>query len=202
MGCASAADEFSIIIPMKPCVLAFSGQIASGKTTIAKSASKVLEWKYASFGDFVRAEAVLRGKNPESREDLQETGNKLIGHGWELFCKAVLECANWKPGEGLVIDGIRHVEGLQVIREIVAPLNIYLIYIAVDEEIRNRRLASKNIQQEKLLQIEHHDTETQVPNTLLSLADTVLDGGGATDSAVVYLRNWLEIKQKDQVNSS
>ena len=197
MGCASATDEFKNIIPMKPCVLAFSGPIASGKTTIAKSASRVFEWKFASFGDFVRAEAVLLGKNPESREDLQETGNILIGHGWKLFCKAVLECANWRPGEGLVVDGIRHVEGLQDIREIVTPLHVYLVYVAVDEEIRNQRLASKNIQQDKLLQIEHHSTETQVPNVLLSMADTVLDGGGNKDSIVVGLIEWLERKQKE-----
>lgn len=176
---------------MKPCVLAFSGPIASGKTTIAKSLSKALEWKYASFGDFVRAEAVLRGKNLESREVLQEIGNDLISQGWGIFCKAVLDGADWKSGEGLVIDGIRHVDGMQVLKGIVVPLDVYLIYITIDKDVRSQRLVDKNIQPHDLIHIEQHSTEVQVPNALLSLADIILNGGDIADNIVATLKEWL-----------
>ena len=116
---------------MKTAVLSFAGPIASGKTTLSKEVSRKLSWKYASFGGVIKNEAIKRGYNPVSREIMQEIGNEFIESGWKNFCNLVLNDVHWVQGEGLVVDGVRHVEGLMTITEIAAPQTVYfnlLIY--------------------------------------------------------------------------
>jgi dephospho-CoA kinase len=62
---ASVGDE-----PVKPVVLTFAGRIASGKSTLSRQIAVTLGWPWASFGDYVRAEATRRGFDPTSRTAL------------------------------------------------------------------------------------------------------------------------------------
>ncbi|MCL7451691.1 MAG: AAA family ATPase, partial [Anaerolineae bacterium] len=129
---------------MNTFVLAFSGSIGSGKTTITEAVAKSLGWKLASFGRVVRKEARQRGLDPESRETLQLLGSELIEEGWEGFCQAVLVDAGWKQGEGLLVDGIRHIEALEMLRILVQPLRLFLIHVHVKACMREKRLFNRN----------------------------------------------------------
>jgi len=104
-----------------PLILAFSGGIGSGKSTLSSGVAEALEWPRVSFGRYVRAVALDRGLDAESREVLQEVGESLITAGWVPFCRAVLTQADWRPERSLVVDGIRHVEALQTLRALAAP---------------------------------------------------------------------------------
>jgi dephospho-CoA kinase len=129
---------------VKSLVLAFSGSIGSGKSTLSLSVAKALNWPYVSFGNHVRTVALLRGLG-ESREVLQEVGESLIQEGWEQFCKSVLAQTTWEPGEPLVVDGIRHVEAVETLQLLIVPSELLLIHITLNEPTRKARLYKRDV---------------------------------------------------------
>ena len=180
---------------MKPIVLGFAGKIASGKSTLSKEISQHLGWQYISFGDYVRT--VARSRNlEESREVLQNLGASLIDLGVEKFCQSVLAQVNWKPLQPLVIDGIRHVEVVKILRRIISPLEFRLVFICIDEKILNARLNERNIiHYQNYQDIETHSTEVQVQNLLPTIADLTVDGTKKTEELVQEIVSWMQKSQ-------
>ncbi len=160
---------------MDNVVIAFTGPIGSGKSTISIALAEALGLSRASFGDHVRSVAKQRGLTPD-REMLQIIGSELIKNGCGPFCKAVLSQAGWKKGDSIIVDGIRHIEAIEALRQMTAPLKFILIFISIEDEDRQSRLMSKGIMDKgKKSKIESHSTEAQV-NSLHSKASLVLDG--------------------------
>jgi dephospho-CoA kinase len=174
-------------------VLAFSGPIGSGKTTIARQTAQTLDWKLASFGDFVRKEARRRRLDDQSRDVLQDLGDELIRRGWEGFCRAVLADSGWVQGQGLIVDGIRHVEGMEAVRALVRPVPLLLVYVQIDERTRSARLYGRDaLGSQELQRIDSHNTEQQVKEVLKDIADIVVDGRLPTESIVKGLIHQLD----------
>lgn len=160
---------------MDNIVIAFAGPIGSGKSTVSVALARVLDLSRASFGDHVRSVAKQRGL-AQDREILQIIGSELIENGWGPFCKAVLLQADWKKGDSIIVDGIRHIEAIEALRQMTAPMRFVLIFISIEEQDRQSRLMSKGIMDKKEKSIiESHSTEAQV-NSLHSEANLVLDG--------------------------
>jgi len=113
-----------------PAVVAISGMIGSGKTTIATLLSERLRWPYAAYGDLIRTVAASRGLTGD-RADLQQIGGELIAAGWDSFTRLVLGQASWAPGQALILDGLRHAAGAGALARIVAPLPAIVIYLDV-----------------------------------------------------------------------
>lgn len=162
---------------MKSIILAFSGGIGSGKTTLSKEVSTLLNWKRISFGDYVRAVAIERDIDSNSREKLQELGESLIEKGWDVFCNDLLKKYQWKSDQCLVIDGIRHKEAIDTLRKITFPSKVFLIFISLDFKNRQQRLLENGVKQINDLQrFDSHSTETQVSSVLSQISDLILDG--------------------------
>jgi len=160
---------------MDNIVIAFAGQIGSGKSTISIALAEALGLSRASFGDHVRSVAKQRGLT-QDRKMLQIIGSELIKNGWGPFCKAVLSQAGWKRGDSIIVDGIRHIEAIETLRQMTAPLKFVQIFISIEEEDRKSRLMSKGIMDKKGKSIiESHSTEAQV-YSLHNEANLVLDG--------------------------
>lgn len=177
---------------MKLIVLGFAGRIASGKSTLSKEISQHLGWQYVSFSYYVRTVARNR-KLDESREVLQNLGASLINQGVEKFCQSVLAQVNWQPLQPLVIDGIRHVEVVKVLQKIISPLEFRLVFISIDEKIRNARLDKRNITDYQNNQgIEAHSTEVQVQTLLPRIADLTVDGTQKTEELVQEVLAWMQ----------
>jgi len=177
---------------MKSIILAFSGQIGSGKSTISCLVADELGWKHTSFGDYVRT--VARDRNLElSREILQDLGSRLINEGWEHFCKAVLEQAQFKAGEYLVVDGVRHTEALNTIRDMTYPSIVFLIYIQLEPSKRQKRLEIKGLTDKGVIRrIEEHSTEKQVQTILPQVADLIVDGSKPRLQIVNDIVTWIK----------
>lgn len=156
-------------------VIALSGKIASGKSTVASEFAKEVGWPCVSFGDYVRSVAQSRGL-PESRETLQEIGDRFIRTNLEDFCKSVLNQADWKPGQSLVIEGVRHAEVNILLRNLVAPSRYFLAYLKVDDDLRKQRLRREGIDDRELIHVETHPTEEQVTRVLPHIADYIFEG--------------------------
>lgn len=175
---------------MNPLILAFAGRIASGKSTVAHQVSKAFDWPYVSFGEYIRVEARRRGLE-ETRENLQLLGDQFIASGWEQFCKLVLSQANWNLGMSLVVDGIRHADGLEVLRNITAPQPVLLVFVDVPENIRTVRLNNRGIKWEQQQQQDLHNSELQVRNALPQIANLIIDGTDPVTSLVNRISLWL-----------
>lgn len=157
-------------------VLALSGKIKSGKSTVASKFAESVGWPHVSFGDYLRVIANQRGLEPK-REILQDIGDGFIRKDLEGFCRAVLAQAEWHPGQSLVIDGVRHAEVNNLLRSLVSPSRYVLTYLSVDDQVRQARLRLEGIDaQDSVQKVEDHPTEEQVKNVLPHIADYILNG--------------------------
>ena len=176
---------------MTSTILAFSGAISSGKTTLSQEIASKLDWKKTSFGDYVRSIAKQKGVE-QSRENLQQLGEKEIEFDCKKFCNNVLSLVNWKKGENLIIDGIRHKEVLDNLKTVTSPSDVYLIYIDLD--LKNRDQRSQNSESE-LKKYDSHSTEKQVVYILPKIADLVIDGNKKIEEIVSEILEWINSKQ-------
>jgi transcriptional regulator with XRE-family HTH domain/dephospho-CoA kinase/Zn-dependent peptidase ImmA (M78 family) len=183
-------DRSLLLRALEPQVLAFSGKIGSGKSTLSQEVAHALQWKRASFGDYVRTVAKSEGLEP-SRDVLQELGASLAKKP-EEFCRAMLAHYGWQSGEPLVIDGVRHKEILDALRRIVAPLEVRVVYLAIDDQKRHERLMQEDqIDEKKLGQVEAHSTEKQVMDVLPKIADLTVSAERPIEDLVRDIVTWV-----------
>jgi ribosome-binding protein aMBF1 (putative translation factor) len=191
LGLLNPIDRDLLMRALEPLVLGFAGKIGSGKSTISAEVARVLGWTRASFGDYLRIVAKSNGFG-ETREVLQELGASLVEKSAEEFCRAVLAHYQWSAGEPLVVDGIRHAEVVDALRRLVAPLELRLVFLDVDDSTRRHRLSQLDADIPKKLElVEAHPTEDQVSERLPSLADLRLPGNQPVAQLVSTVVNWV-----------
>jgi cytidylate kinase len=184
-------DRDLLLRALEPLVLAFSGKIGSGKTTLSQQVAEALGWRRASFGEYLSTFARSQGLE-DSRDVLQELGERLVSRSADDFCRSVLAHFGWNSGEPLVIDGIRHVAIFEALRRIVAPLELRLVFINVDENTRLKRLKQSDRDViDRLQQIEAHSTEREVVATLPSLASRRVEGDRPAKDVVREIVGWV-----------
>lgn len=170
-------------------VLALSAKIKTGKSFVGRHFADSVGWDYVSFGNYVRLVTEQRGL-PAKREVWQEVGEDLIRTNLEGFCRSVLaQAPNWKPGKPLVIDGVRHVEVSNLLKEIVAPAKYILALLEVDEEVRMDRLHKEETKEDSVIKrVESHSTEEQVKAVIPQIADYRIDGNEPIDILIEKLK--------------
>jgi cytidylate kinase len=177
---------------MNGTILCFAGKRGSGKSTISSLVANALGWQRVGFGDYVRDMAKQRGLS-SSIEDLQVIGASFIEEGVKKFCRAVLSWGNWKLGQNLVVDGIRHAEILEELRRAAAPGNVFLVFVSVDDMIRQARLLERDgSEDEELKVIETHSTETQAKMILPLMADLIVDGNQPDSEIADEVLSWFQ----------
>ena len=190
-------DQNLLLRALEPLVLAFSGQMGSGKSRLSSDVAKALGWSYASFGDYIRSIALSQGLD-DTREVLQELGADLVNKDAEDFCRSLLAYYNWRSGEPLIIDGLRHKEIADALRRLVAPLEIRIVLLEVDKETRKARLAKEKQRDFEMFEEVHkHPTEMQVKTELPRIADLRLQGNRPVQDLVRDIVTW--VRQGDGV---
>lgn len=157
-------------------MIAISGRIGAGKSTVAAEVAARLNCKSTSFGNFVRQVAASRGVQAD-RQELQKIGEELVTADPLAFCRAVLSSADWKPNETIVLDGLRHVAVLELLREIAAPQPVILVHLSATEDERAERLLQRR-PTDLLSTVEAHSTEQDVIRKLFQLADIRIETTG------------------------
>lgn len=151
----------------------------------------MLGWRRASFGDYVRAE-VTRRKLAGTRDELQSVGTELLNADTERFCRSVVEMSGWKPGEGLILDGFRHVQTIDPLVRFTRHLPFKIILIKVDEETRRERLSRRGEGDPRVIKrIEAHSSEAQVASTIEEIADLILDGAEPPNTLAEKVSSWV-----------
>jgi hypothetical protein len=185
---------------MNGFVLGFASRMGSGRRELSKRFATALGLPRVSFGEYIRAEASRRGLN-QSREVLQDIGESLVRDDCEGFCQAVLDQANWKPGQSLIVDGIRHKQVEEILEVLVRPSILLIVFLDVGDRLRFTRLPTADLfivngeeetfKPSEIERVEAHSTEAQLKRLLPSTADLVVKGGGSPDTLIAKLEVWL-----------
>jgi dephospho-CoA kinase len=164
-------------------LLCFSGQIGSGKSSVSEAVAEVLGWRCTGFGGFLRAYIARIGGDPTSREALQELGQQRVDSDPEAFCRDVLESGGFRPGDDLVIDGVRHVDIFCILRQQAVPSSSRLIFLQASDAACIARVRTRSDHAD-LGRATGHRVEAQLRDALPEQADAVIDADCAFDEVV------------------
>lgn len=165
----------------KKLIFGLTGQIASGKGTVAKYLEKKYQAKTFKFSDPLRD--VLKRINKEiTRENMQNLSIMLREKfGQDILAKITAEDVKKTKNKIIVVDGIRRVPDIKYLSEIDG---FKLIKIIADQKIRYKRLIKRteNVGDtektyEQFLEEEQAETELSIPK-VMSKADLEIDNNG------------------------
>lgn len=176
---------------MQSGIVAFSGGVESGKTTISRMVAQTLNWPWASFGDLIRREAQERGQDAPSRQLLEDLGQALVDSDVEGFVNKFLRMSGWQASGQLIVDGLRHVEVLQSLRQTVAPVPVIVVVIEADINLRRSRLARSG-RDEDLTAIDTHPAECQTFTKLPKYAEFTIDATKELEISVHDVAAWID----------
>lgn len=158
-------------------VVAFSGAIGVGKSSLSRALQERLGWPRVSFGQYVRDYAAANGKDADDRATLQQLGQALVLTNVAGFVAGVLGQVDWRSGGNLILDGLRHVEVRQaLLHELGADFTLKLVHVSVDEDTRQQRAQENGIEQRMLSRYDQDLTEAQMARIMPPYADLVIDG--------------------------
>jgi cytidylate kinase len=169
---------------MAGLVVCFAGKIGSGKSSVSRRLAEVLVWPRAAFGDYLRGELGRLGGDPESREQLQNLGQRLVDEDPSRFCSAVVTSSGFVPGGDLLLDGVRHVEIQRIVTELARPSRTKLIYLAALEDERLKRVAGRVDGADDFVRASIHRVEAEIGTSLPEIADILIDSAAPFDEVV------------------
>jgi dephospho-CoA kinase len=173
-----------------PVAVAIAGRIGTGKTTLSTDLANTLECVRVSFGDYVRGAVQERGL-PPTRDNLQVIGTQLLIRDPPGFCSSVLSSSGWQPGKDLVIDGLRHLVTIPIIRRLVEPAAMKILYISVPEQIRLERLKNRGEGDARnVARIESHSSEQEL-ESVAQIADLAVRGDRPRGANISEITQWL-----------
>lgn len=173
-------------------VVALSGKVGSGKSSVSAAVASALGWQRVSFGEYVRGVAQAQQLD-DSRLTLQNLGEELLAADARAFCANVLAQAATQSAS-LVVDGVRHEQVVALLRELVAPRPLVHVHLALEETIRVGRIIARQgeIDAQELKRIDGHPTEQQVIKSLPQRADIGADYaddlGSIVQQIIVYIK--------------
>jgi dephospho-CoA kinase len=173
-----------------PFVVAIAGRIGSGKTTLSKDLAVSLACPRATFGDYVR-QKVQERELPPTRENLQVIGTELLERDPDRFCESVISMSGWKSGHDLVIDGLRHLRTISIIRRITAPAGLKIVYVSIPEQVRLKRLLDRGEgDTQNVARIESHSSEQEL-QSIADMADIAVRGDESRETNVLRIEDYL-----------
>jgi cytidylate kinase len=128
-------------------VVAFSGPIGAGKSTISQTVADSLRWPRVSFGEYIKKVARENGEDPNDRTVLQRLGQALVIADVDGLVEGVLTQLEWKDasGEGnLVVDGLRHAEVRHAMVQKIRPNILKHVFVTIDEDTRQQRVRAED----------------------------------------------------------
>ena len=161
---------------MVSAVIALSGAIGSGKTTLASELSVRIDHSgVRAFGDVVRDEAVRRGRSVD-RDDLQKTGSELVAEGWDRFVGLLLDPP--PTADVLVVEGVRHMGAMAGLGNHLPDARLFLVFVQPPAEVVEGRVVERGENVAAL----GHAVEAELPE-VSKRADLVVAGMDVSQDA-------------------
>lgn len=174
-------------------VVCFSGKIGSGKSSVVSELSGSLGWKHAGFGQFVRQEIARQGGDPNSREALQDFGQRCVEADPEAFCRGLLQSVDYRPGENLLVDGVRHLKIFDTLQAVLSPANIRLVHLSLTEDVQQARVDGRTDSAD-LDRARGHAVEAELISQLPQRSDLIVNSdapiGEVVKECLVAIRHW------------
>jgi cytidylate kinase len=178
-----------------PSVIGVAGRVGSGKSSLATLLGEQSGWAVVRFSDYLKHLAGVRGIVPD-RESLQRLGVECIDAGWDQFCTAVLEFAGWRPGDSVIVEGIRHAEAVGALNAVVAPGRFFLVYLAADDVVIQARIRVRDGARVELQKIESHPSDGGVGERLHAVTDVVLDANRPLPALATEVWRWHGVRTR------
>ncbi len=181
----------------RPLIIGITGAFGSGKSTASSFFSKN-GFQDIALSSFLEEEAHRRGETKITRKVLQDIGNEWRGlYGKGILAQKALETVN--AGEKIVIDGIRNVGEVEILRE---TGNFVLLAVVSDRANRFERLKTMKRREEltwdlfeKLdyrdLGIRQEEKGLQVA-ACIALADRFIENNGTFEGFVKRLEGLVQ----------
>lgn len=178
-------------------LVAFSGPIGSGKSTVSRQVALELGGIWSGFGNTVRAIAAERNI-PNERKALQSLGADLVANSPDTFCRRVIASSDAKPSQDLIIDGVRHISIRNHLRALSPPRRFCLIYVDAAPDLRMSRLKTRDgLSADEVAELSKHSTEVEVETQLSQQADKKIqnfsDPAIAVDEVLEFLRSFRKM---------
>jgi cytidylate kinase len=158
-------------------VIAFSGPIGAGKSTISQKVADLLHWPRVSFGEYVQKVARENNQDPSDRTVLQRLGQALVLSDVDEFVEGVLNQKEWRGEGNLVVDGLRHAEVRHALIQKIKPNVLKHVYVTVDEDTRQQRVRDEdNVEPRILMRYDQDITEAQIPRIIREYKDMEVSG--------------------------
>ena len=168
-------------------VIGVSGEIASGKTTVARHLES-LGFSYSRYSGVLSDLLVEQGMEV-NRKNLQEIGKKInIEKGQRWLGNLVTEKVN--NSNAIVIDGIRFLEDVAYLTEKFGPAFLH-IYVEAADDVKEERFKSKNNESWSLKETLKSKTENEIWS-LKEKATILLENSHGRSSLLKKLDRILE----------
>ena len=162
-------------------VITLSGAIGSRRSELADRLADRLGWPKVKFSDYIRQRIAQSGEQADSRVLQQQFGQRLVQNHLAEFVEGVLALApaNWTAQGNLIVDGLRHVEVLLSLRELVqekAGSKVFYVHVKPDPLKREEGALARGIQEQEMYRYDRALSEAQMNRILPAYADLEVDG--------------------------
>lgn len=171
-------------------LLCFSGQIGSGKSSVSAVVADALGWRRTGFGDYLRSEIARCGGDPDDRKALQDLGQARVEADAVAFCRDVLAAGGCQPGDDYVIDGIRHVNVFEILKQIGLPSDSKLLFLSAGEVTRSARIQTR-ADASDIARALTHRVELELRDALPGRAHALIDADQPLDRVVSDCLEWV-----------
>lgn len=170
-------------------VIALSGPIASGKSTLAKAVRDDLGFELLRSREFLEAETKRRGFDVNDHS-LQKVGLQIVSEigGYGL----TLEVMKLRKKECIVYDSFRNMEEVEKLRQKLGERFIH-VFLDVPRDIRKLRFLARTDRQntEEDFEARHvHQVEEEV--TKLQRVATLVICDSSTSHQMIKLKNFID----------
>lgn len=160
-------------------VIVLSGAIGSRRSELADKLAARLHWPRVKFSDYIKERIGEAGDDPEDRLLQQQYGQRLVQNQLKLFVEGVLAMNDgWQADGNLVIDGLRHVEVLLMLKEVLPPppaTRLYYVHVRPDPLKRESGARDRGIQEQDMYRYDQALSEAQMNRILPAYADLEVD---------------------------
>lgn len=163
-------------------VVVLTGQIASGKSTLAGSLTNIFSGFHLRSSDLIRKYLDKHGQNHD-RSDLQSAGVSLdreTNFGW--LSDVVPEPTY---GSIVVVDSVRVPGQIDALRRRFGPGRVFHVHLTADDSVLRTRFVGR-AESVEYDSVKSHEVEREVEN-FASVADLVCDTGRLCQDDVVFL---------------
>ena len=174
-------------------ILVLSGQIGSGKSSLARSIEEKFEISRASFGGYVRYLVRKSGGNDEDRAALQDEGEQRVRADPRGFLIATLEFHGWNGTGSIVVDGLRHISILDEMRKLFGD-DLRHVHLEADVDISLERAVARGDDARMVERALEHRVEADTTIALLTHADLVLPASEPIERQVTRIALFVSDK--------